>query len=197
MEPRTRNAVIVRGAGERVRVEATQGVEGLAILVIIALRPIRIQSLRMTPHNISTVLRIKIAARALQAIKKPFPGTTSFVRLNVQTITIAPMRMRNNEPMLSAPRMQRAVRARRRLRKSLMETIFFAEERAGVRGVVPTLALMRTQDLITQLMGRRTRNAVVARRVGQRIRVEATHCVEERAGVRGVVPTLAMMRTQY
>ena len=42
MEPRTRNAVIVRGAGERVRVEATQGVEGLAILVIIALRPIRI-----------------------------------------------------------------------------------------------------------------------------------------------------------
>ena len=42
MEPRTRNAVIVRGTGERVRVEATQGVEGLATLVIIALRPIRI-----------------------------------------------------------------------------------------------------------------------------------------------------------
>ena len=146
MEPRTRNAVIVRGAGERVRVEATQGVEGLAILVIIALRrPIRIQSLRMTPHNFSTVLRIKSAARVLQTTKKPFPGTTSFVRLNVQTITIAPMRMRNNEPMLSAPRMQRAVRARRRLMTLLKETIFFAEERAGVRGVVATLALIQKQ----------------------------------------------------
>ena len=145
MEPRTRNAVIVRGAGERVRVEATQGVEGLAILVIIALRPIRIQSLRMPPHNISTVLRIKCAARALQTTKQPFPGATSLVRLNVQTITIAPMRMRNNESMPSAPRMQRAVRARRRLMTLLMETIFFVEERAGVRGVVPTLAMMRTQ----------------------------------------------------
>ena len=143
MEPRTRNAVIVRGAGERVRLEATQGVQGLAILVIIVLRrPIRTQSLRMF---LSTVLRIKSAVRALQAIKQPFPGTTSFVRLNVQTITIVPMRMRNNEPMLSAPRMQRAVRARRRLRKSRMETILFVEDRAGVRGVVPTLALMRTQ----------------------------------------------------
>ena len=151
MEPRTRNAVIVRRvrAGERVRVEATQGVEGRAILVIIALRrPIRTQSLILTAHHrISTVLRIKIAARALQTTMQPFPRatTTSSVRLNVQTITIVPMRMRNNEPVLSAPRMQRAVRARRRLMTLLKETIFFAEERAGVRGAIPTIALIQKQ----------------------------------------------------